>query len=367
MIRRLIIPAVVLCFILISVNCQKGASPLASQVTGNQQVETASAGGKAQTGSNNAAADIRKSPENRPGTHRNPGVRADRGAPSRAQALGQDIESEAAVLTRSDFMLGREENRLDSALSQPPATINKGSDDENLADDLQVWIRPRKWNVAWEKSEGLVAARFKGTGFTEIAAETLRLVGPEGDTTNAPVRIHLGEFSLRVKFLKSEAIAIIPDPKRGDTYEIKISGQYLGGSQIENLADTVFILGRKPEEQNLSMKVSPKNWNLAWLRKSDEEAGMITVQIKGKGFDDIVVGSVILQGPDQGIGITTAATELTDNSLMVKFLQNKAVGLIPDPQPKTSYPIFIRGGFTGGDTFELSENITVKGKIKNLE
>lgn len=289
MVKSLIASTIILIFVFISISCQQGVSPLASQAIGTkQQTELASADSTAQTGSNAATVD---------------------GEPS---------------------------------------------------DLLQARIRPNKWNLDWEKSQGFVTVKFMGDGITEINTETLRLVGPEHAATNAPLRTHLGQFALTVKFFMREAIAIVPDPKRGDSCEIGIMGQYMDGSQLEALTDMVFIVGRKHTKQKLSMVIRPKNWNLAWLKKDD--ADMVAALIKGKGFDDILPGSIVMQGLAGGPSITPAKTELKNNGLIVKFWQNQAVGLIPDPQSHEKYPIFVIVSLSGGDTFNLRDIISIKGK-----
>lgn len=480
MVKRLIASTIILIFVFISISCQQGISPLASQAVGTEQAtESMSTEGAVQTGLNTAPAGLRKTGKNEPGVHRNQEGKTDRRAHSRVQEIDVGAENEASLLAEGYFISGQGESGLNTAQSNQAAKINGESQDEEPSDQLWIQIQPAKWNVTWKISQGLVTVRIKGEGNAEINTETLRLVGPDGAATNAPVRAHLGEFALVVKFLKSEAIAIVPDPKRGDSCAIEVTGQYKDDSDLKLLPVTVYIIGRKPEEpelslvirpknwnlawinggeeevlarifgdgfrdivkesvkmdfpegtagpvdpipdtaqssgysfkvkflqsqvirlipdpqrgesydihvmgkledgspfdvnyaitivgeknsSELSLKIRPKSWNLAWLKKSDADAGMVTAQIKGERFDDILPGSIAMQGTNGGAAIAPVATELEDNCLIVKFLQNQAVGLILDPQPRTDYIIFVSGSFSGKGTFNLSDNITLKGK-----
>jgi hypothetical protein len=98
------------------------------------------------------------------------------------------------------------------------------------SEDLSLQVNPAAWNTNWDKSSGTVMVKFWGEGFDDIAADSVRLVGPEPDklTTNAPVSFNLTDDQLIVKFSKQEAIALFPDPQPGDTYIIKVTGDFSG-------------------------------------------------------------------------------------------------------------------------------------------
>jgi hypothetical protein len=93
------------------------------------------------------------------------------------------------------------------------------------SEELSLQVNPAMWNTNWDKSSGTVMVKFWGNGFEAIAADSVRLVGPEPDnlTTNAPVSFNLTDDQLIVRFSKQEAIALFPDPLPGDTYIIKVT------------------------------------------------------------------------------------------------------------------------------------------------
>ena len=83
------------------------------------------------------------------------------------------------------------------------------------------------------------------------------------------------------------------------------------------------------------------------------------VKFWGDGYDLINLATVQMIGPD-AVGIIPAASNLTDDHLIVKFSKMGALSIIPDPTPGDKHIIFITGGFSDGSgdfSFEYAVEI----------
>ncbi len=242
---------------------------------------------------------------------------------------------------------------------------------KSLPSDLYLVIRPKKWNKAWANGDDdngmddddLITARISGEGFEDIVPGSLLMSygtceDPPSDTI-APYFEELGGISYVGKFEKSEAIALIEDPRRGDMHPIRVTGQLEGGETF-CLSTMILIVGKKSGEGPLTLAIRPKNWNMAWL-DSDEE-GEVTARIKGMDFEKIDPGTVQLVGPEGAI--SPQSTEFAGFAFMAKFMQSAAIGLIPNPPTQKRYELSITGAFTDGTPLPgtLTFSVNVKAK-----
>jgi hypothetical protein len=241
-----------------------------------------------------------------------------------------------------------------------------------LTTDLYLVIRPKKWNKAWANAddedngmddEDLITARINGEGFDDIVPGSLLMSygtceDPLSDTI-APYFEELGGISYVGKFKKSEAIALIEEPRRGDMHPIRVTGQLEGGGTF-CLSYMILIVGKKSGEGPLTLIIRPKNWNMAWL-ESDEE-GEVTARIKGADFDKIDPGTIQLVGP--GGSISPLTTEFAGFAFIAKFRQSDAIGLIPNPPTQNRYDLSITGALTDGTPLPgtLTFSVNVKAK-----
>lgn len=232
---------------------------------------------------------------------------------------------------------------------------------------LQVEIRPDKWNIAWVDSIDEVTARFSGEGFEDIDPSTLRMtcgsclepgelveIGP-------PFEWEVGGVSSVAKFLQSEAIRLLADPKRDETYTINVTGAMSSGAPLENLSDEITIVGKKSGEGPLSLEIKPKQWNMAWANGDDGD-GEVTARITGEDFDDIDTDMPILMSGPVGTPISPISTEFGGFFFIAKFSQSQAIALIPDPPLANSYNITVSFYLTDGSYHELSCSVPIKAK-----
>ncbi len=236
---------------------------------------------------------------------------------------------------------------------------------------LDVRIHPFRWNTNWEHSDGLVTVRIFGEGLEDVDPISVRMVGPEGDETSEPVMSETGPFFVMAKFLKSDAIGIIPEPKSGETYEIQVTYGNSNGLEATNgLFCPIQIVGKKYEAGDLSLEIRPEKWNRAWGNVDDEDNGddsedVVTARISGEGFKDMNPGTIQMDYPDGGLGPILPiplSYEFGGVSFVIKFTQSDAISLIPDPKRGDTYEIHVTGNLTDGTPFELTDTITIIGK-----
>ena len=213
-----------------------------------------------------------------------------------------------------------------------------------------------------------VTARFSGEGFEDIDPSTLRMTCGSCSEPGELVEIgppfvwEVGGVSSVAKFLQSEAIRLLADPKRDDTYTINVTGAMYGGAPLEeNLSDEITIVGKKSGEGLLSLEIKPKQWNMAWANGDDGD-GEVTARITGEDFGDIDTAMPILMSGEVDPPILPISTEFGGFFFIAKFSQSQAIALIPNPPQKPSYDISVSFYLTDGTQRLLSCSVPVKGK-----
>ncbi len=366
---RIILLACIFIFSFLSVSCNKDGTPYAPKTDAEEQTaDTANTGSVASTGSYSNVSRSAKSEER--GSYHRP--KSDVKGKSRTNHAASDGQvSEASTGNEVSNATFNSATASYNPKLRPKPGSNKGPsrDGENnneTTQELRVRIQPFKWNINWANSMGLVTVRISGEGFEEINPETLRMVGPEGAETGAPSMARVGPYSVVAKFLKSEAIGIIPDPQRGVSYEIQVISQLNGGSDFDPpLIATIVVVGKKSLAGDLSLVIQPKKWNIAWGNNDnngDDSENVVTARISGDGFQDINPASVQMAYPDGGmppISPIPDSYEFGGVSFVIKFNQSDAISLILDPKRGDTHLIHVTGNLTDSTPFDLTYLITI--------
>ncbi len=302
-------------------------------------------------------------------------------------------ENDESHSSESEIAAAGEDAQIMSAVHD----MRIGSDDSgemdfNQSQDFLLRVSPHNWNKNWINSNGVVTVRIEGTGIEDIDPKTLQMscasctIASDPDYAS-PFGWKFDSFSLTVKFKKSDAIGLIAEPKRGETYEMLISFSMMNGlddvkvlseTPLEeeelNLPFTISILGKKPPAGDLNLRIRPKKWNRAWANPDDEDNGigdddLITARIKGEGFDEVVPGSLLMSygtcDSPASDTIFPVFEELGGTSYVAKFTKSDAIGLIEDPKRGQRHPIQVTGQLSSNGetvTFCLSYLILIHGK-----
>jgi hypothetical protein len=230
--------------------------------------------------------------------------------------------------------------------------------------DLQLEIRPPKWNIDWVNSpvEETACFRIYGDGFADIDSESVVITCDEsGLSIGWPeYEWELGGVYFKVFITQQAAIGLTPDALRGETYHFSVTFN-VNGTPIETpLPGSVVIVGQKPENGEIipfTVKISPKKWNIAWRETS---GGQVTLQIRGTGFDLIDPDSVLLSY--DGNMIEDFQTSFGGNHFSAKFSKQDAISLVPDAKPGDRVDIAVYADVAGGDPIDTSYPIEIVGK-----
>jgi hypothetical protein len=221
--------------------------------------------------------------------------------------------------------------------------------------DLAAEIRPGKWNIAWSESLDDVTVKISGEGFSDVVPGSVKM-RLSGETVEiSSYSDELGGTYFTAFFHQSEAIGLLENPKRGDTYLIDILFDV--GSDAKLIAFTISIVGSKKSGE-YNVKISPDKWNPAWTDNTEE----LTLKIFGGDPSEVDTGTIKMTGPN-GTVITPTGTEIDDDNLLAKFLKQAAIGLIDNPQAGSEYTVTVEFS-AGGDDFIFSPTITISGKKK---
>jgi hypothetical protein len=268
--------------------------------------------------------------------------------------LEVDIRSSLSYISINDVKSNDEIDVKMEVLANDKVILKEKTKKDKSKKALYVTVKPYKWNTDWEDSSDEVTARIYGKGFDDIVGESVQMVGPEGDMIES-FSFDSGGNSFVVKFLQKDAIAIILDPKPGESHEIQVTGEFSDGTSFE-LTDTVIIAGKK-SEGDLFLEIEPHKWNTSWVNSE----GVVTAKITGEGFDRINPDTVKMIGPE-GDEIPFQSYEIAGNCFMAKFLKKDALSIIPEPVSGDIHEIQVIGALSDGESFELTEVIIIAGK-----
>ncbi len=219
--------------------------------------------------------------------------------------------------------------------------------------DMAAEIRPGKWNIAWTDSQDDVSVKISGLGFLEVVFSSIWMSGPNGGIQ--PYSFELGGTYFAALFLQKDAIGLLENPKRDETYEIGIA--FTSGVTPYSMSYTITINGSK-KSGDYAVKISPDKWNVNWVDSTDE----LIVKISGGDPTAVEAGSVTMTGPT-GTVISPSDTEIEDENFHAKFIRKEAMGLIDSPESGNSYTVTIN--FTAGlQALSFDYSILVNGKKK---
>lgn len=230
--------------------------------------------------------------------------------------------------------------------------------------ELQLEIRPKKWNVDWENSpdEDTACFRIYGDGVEDIDPESIIMTCVESGLSLPPPDYtwELGGVYLKIFITQKAAIALVPDAERGDVRNFEVVFEVDGTAIDPPLTDKISIVGPKPENGEagpLTVKISPNKWNTSWTKTN----GQVTIQIKGEGFDKIISSTFELACTDSGFELLSDQFRfiLGGSHFTAKCSKQDALALIDNPVPGMRCEIVVFAELEGsGDP--LSETLTIE-------
>lgn len=231
--------------------------------------------------------------------------------------------------------------------------------------ELSASVQPSTWNTNWENSEGTVSVVIRGGGLDQIDTGSIVLTGSDEEAEElSPVRVQANKTQIRAFFAKSDAIALLDEPERGEIHELAI--EFTAGEDAEDKSLTfdVRIVGPaggdddgEGEEDELEAEIQPATWNTNWARS----AGTVSVKITGDNLADVDLKSIVLVGTD-GEAEPLPALRATRNGNHIRafFSKKDAIKTLDTPTAGETHDIIIRLTAADEET-EVTDVIRVVG------
>jgi hypothetical protein len=277
------------------------------------------------------------------------------GLPTGNQSVEVNVENCLSFIDVADIQSG-EEIRMQLQIQENNCVMLQNMNrNKKSAVDLQLEIRPKKWNIDWVNSMDEGNARIYGAGFDTI--DSVVITGPSGIVI-PDIRTEIGGVYYKAFFNQRDAIASILDPKRGDPpYVITVTVTFTQevNKPSEDLTDKIEIVGAKSEpeepEEDLVMDINPRKWNTNWIKSN----GYVTVRFRGAGFETI--GATSMSYNDNGgTPIYPFRDSISDSCYSAKFNKKDAIGLFLNPQKGETYWVTVQfdDGSIQTETYPIS-------------
>ena len=115
-----------------------------------------------------------------------------------------------------------------------------------------------------------------------------------------------------------------------------------------------------PLQVDLSLEIDPDTWNLNY----DQSSGTVTAFVRGTGFDQVVLGSILLLGDNADAQplAPVSATREGDHD-RAQFAKNQVLGLLDMPTSGSMHAVTLQLEVEGQDgTSELTAEVMITGK-----
>jgi hypothetical protein len=115
-----------------------------------------------------------------------------------------------------------------------------------------------------------------------------------------------------------------------------------------------------PPQVDLSLQISPDSWNLNY----DHSQGTVTAFLRGTGFDQVVLDSILLLGDNADAEplAPVSATRQGDHA-RAQFAKNMVLGLLDMPTSGSMHTVTLQFEIDGQDgTSELTADVTIEGQ-----
>lgn len=275
---------------------------------------------------------------------------------------------------------------LDVTVSGSTVEVNSmsrsgGDDEEESLDPANLFaeLAPDEWNLNFAGSSGTVDGFLRGEGFELIDLTSIAMEGddPDADPLAADSASRQGDH-VRARFPKNRVIGLLADPQPGSMHTVLLTFSAEGGDERFEVAVQVTIEddddggddgGDDGEDDDgedddggddavdLSLQIQPDTWNTNWLKAN----GTVSALIRGDGFEEVDVDSVVLIGTDPDADpLAPQSVSAQGNHVRARFGQSAAFATLQDGDTGQTHLIVIR--FTvGGEEMELSEEIRTVG------
>lgn len=232
--------------------------------------------------------------------------------------------------------------------------------------ELELEIDPEEWSLNFTKSSGTVEAFIEGEGIENIDLATIVMTGDNPAAASlAAESASIKGAKVHAKFPKNRLIDLLLNPVEGSVHTITVSFYEIGGTELIELTFQITIEedddggGEGPEPADLSLQLSPDNWNTNYSTSK----GSVQAIIRGDGIENIDPDSLEMKGDNPAGGVLAATSAgLHGNHVQADFPKNMVLGLLLNPGSGSKHIVTVSFTSGGGGRIELSAEVKVNGK-----
>lgn len=212
--------------------------------------------------------------------------------------------------------------------------------------------------TAADRSGAGVVVRIQGTGLSTTA---------DGDGNFVLQGVPGGNQTLVFETSQSAAGLPIPGIRPGETIRLSVTVEGTNarvtdmdrdGGEAEDEEDE----GEDDEgadELDLSLQLSPNTWNLNY----EHSAGTVTALIRGQGFRDVILDSIVLVGDAMDAEpLEPVSASRQGNHVRARFAKSEVLGLLDEPENGSVHTVALQFEVDGVDELqELTAQVRIVG------
>lgn len=255
----------------------------------------------------------------------------------------------------------------------------EGDGEEEVLDPANLFaeLAPQEWNLNFEGSSGTVEAFIRGDGFELVDLASIEMVGDDPAAAPLPATSASRQGDhVRARFPMNRVIGLLLDPQPGSVHTVLLTFSAEGDDERFELAVEVTIENDDDDGEDddgeddggeddggddgvvdLTLDIQPDTWNTNWRNAN----GTVSALIRGDGFEDVDLDSVVLIGTDPAAApLVPQSISAQGNHVRARFGQSDAFATLLDADTGQTHVIVIRFS-VGGEEMELSEEIRTVG------
>ena len=236
-------------------------------------------------------------------------------------------------------------------------------DEEEEPGALALEIDPTEWDLNFVNSSGKVEAFIRGEGIEKIDLTSVQMKGDSAAAPMVPESIDLNGDHIRASFPKNQVLNLLNDLTVGSVHTITVT--FLLDGVATELTATITVTdedgeGEEPVPGELTLQVSPSDWNLNYYKNS----GTVTAFIRGAGIDKIILTSIQLIGDNTAaLPLNAKSATLNGDHVRATFPKNLLLDLLLNPISGSQHTVTVGFDNDSGHV-ELTAVITVVGKAE---
>ena len=196
----------------------------------------------------------------------------------------------------------------------------------------------------------------------------MQIAGTSLSTTAASERLvqlsGVPEGNINVLFETASSTATVGidgvQPNESIRLEVTVSGSSASVDNLERSGDDGMDDGGgdDPAELELELEISPDDWNLNY----DHANGTVEAFIRGTGFRDVLLDSIVLEGDNaDAMPLDPVSTTRQGDHVRARFAKNRVLDLLDDPQPGSMHTVTVTFEVDGQmDAVSLDDDITIE-------